>query len=515
MTDAHPEVRAAEVGQAVGEAADEAVLHAPPDRGLRHIAARGTIINAAFEIGLAGLGSVRRLAVAAFLTRAEFGIWGVILPIVITLSWVKQIGVGDKYIQQREADQEAEWQHAFTLELVMSVAFFVLLCGVFPLYSLAYGHSEIVLPGVVLGFSVVITALQSAAWIPYRNLQFGRQRTLTAVDPVVSIVATVGLGAAGLGYWALVLGVVAGSVAGAVVCVATCPYPLRLRFDWPRLRSYASFSWPLLGGGFSRMIVVQGSLLTANHTVGLAGIGIIGLATTIATFADRVDAIVSGTIYPAVCRIVDRLDAMAEAYVKSNRIALMWALPFAVAVALFADDFVDYLLGERWRPAVGLLRAFALTCGFAQVGFNWGVFMRAINRTRPLFVAALLDLGVFFAVAIPAMLLFGIWGYAAGFAATTLVQFGIRGWYMRRLFPGFNVLRQLLRGVLPVVPPAGLILLERALAPAGRSPARAVAELIAYAAVAVAATYVFERRLIAEAVGYLRRPQRSPAPAVT
>jgi O-antigen/teichoic acid export membrane protein len=261
--------------------------------------------------------------------------------------------------------------------------------------------------------------------------------------------------------------------------------------------------------------VVQGSLLTANHVVGVAGIGTIGLATSIATFADRVDQIVSGTIYPAVCRVVDRVDAMAEAFVKSNRVALMWALPFAVGMALFASDFVDFVLGDRWRPAVGLLAAIALTTGFGQVGFNWGVFMRAVGNTKPLFVAAALDLSVFFVVSIPAMFAWGLAGYAVGLAATTIVQLAIRGWLMAGLFPGFNVLRQLIRGVLPVVPPAAVVLAARLLAPGHRSLSRALAELVAYVAITLAATYVLERRLLAELVGYLRGPGPAPARAAT
>jgi PST family polysaccharide transporter len=346
-------------------------------------------------------------------------------------------------------------------------------------------------------------------------MDYTRHRVLTSVDPVVAVLVTIAFGAAGFGYWCLVLGVVAGSIAGSVVCVATSPYPLRLRFSWNRVRSYAGFSLPLMGGGFSRMVVVQGALLTANRTVGLAGIGAIGLATTIATFADRVDGIVSSTIYPAVCRVRDRVDAMAEAFVKSNRIALMWAMPFAVGVALFAGDFVDYVIGERWRPAVGLMAAIALTCGFAQVGFNWGVFMRAMGNTRPLFVAAVLDLSVFFVVSIPAMIVFGLTGYAMGLVATTIVQLAIRGWFMARLFPGFNVLRQLVRGILPVVPAAAVVVVVRNVAPDGRSLPRAVAEFAAYVVVTVAATFILERRLIGEAIGYLRKPRHHAAAAAT
>jgi hypothetical protein len=153
--------------------------------------------------------------------------------------------------------------------------------------------------------------------------------------------------------------------------------------------------------------------------------------------------------------------------------------------------------------------------GFAQVGFNWGVFMRAVGKTRPLFVAAVLDLSVFFVVSIPAMLAFGLAGYAAGLAATTFVQLLVRGWFMARLFPGFNVWRQLVRGLLPVIPATALVLLVRQVAPDGRSAGRAAAELAAYALVTIAATCVLERRLIAEAIGYLRRSERPAAAATT
>src|SRR3954453_5531066 len=117
---------------------------------LRVRTARGTLINSAFQVGLAGLGLLRRVSVAAFLTRAQFGVWGIILATLITLVWLKQVGIADKYIQQSEPDQERAFQKAFTLEFSLSVAYFVLCCAVLQLYGLAYGHSEIVLPGMVL-----------------------------------------------------------------------------------------------------------------------------------------------------------------------------------------------------------------------------------------------------------------------------------------------------------------------------------------------------------------------------
>src|SRR5687767_7088065 len=90
-------------------------------QSLRTHTARGVMINSAFQVGLAGLGLLKRVAVAAFLTASEFGVWGLLLTTLITLAWLKQIGVGDKFIQQSEDDQVLAFQKAFTIELAYTL----------------------------------------------------------------------------------------------------------------------------------------------------------------------------------------------------------------------------------------------------------------------------------------------------------------------------------------------------------------------------------------------------------
>lgn len=480
---------------------------------LRQHTARGTLINSAFQIGLSGLGALQRVVVAAFLTRAEYGIWGVLLASLFAFAWLRDVGIGDKFIQQSEPDQEAAFQKAFTLELTVSIGFFVVAAIGLPVWAAAYGHTEIVLPGILTALAVPIQAFETPTLIAYRRLQYGRQRMLTAVNPVVTSAITVGLAVAGAGYWSFVWGAVTGALAGALVCTVTSPYRLRLRVDRATVRGYASFSWPLVGAGLSNVVATHGSLLVANHVAGLDGIGAIGLATGIALFAERVDAIVSQTIYPAVCAVAHRSELLAEAFVKSNRLALMWAMPFGVALALFADDLVAFALGDRWKSAVGLIAAFGLTVAFGHVAFNWHIFLRAVNNTRPIFVGAVLDIVVFLGVGVPAMLAFGLAGYAAGFAASTFVQILLRNYYMRQLFVGFHVFRQLARGIAPTAPPTALILLFRAVIDVDRSLPVALAELAAYTGGVVVLTFLFERSLVAEMLGYLRRGIARPPSA--
>jgi PST family polysaccharide transporter len=473
-------------------------------RSLRQHAARGTLINSAFQVGLAGLGFLRRIVIAAFLTREEFGIWGILITTLMTLAWLKEIGVADKYIQQSEPDQELAYQKAFTLELLLSGAFFVLMAVALPVYAVVYGREEIIVPGLVLALSVPISAFESPLWIAYRRMQFVRQRTLAAIDPVTTTLVTIALGIAGAGYWSLVAGTVAGSLFGAVAATVTSPYPPRLRFERGTARAYASFSWPLLGYQLSNLAVTQGLLLVAASAVGVAGVGAIALASVIASFADRVDTIVSETIYPAVCAVATRTELLFEAFVTSNRIALMWGMPFGVGLALFSADLVHFAIGDQWEPAIGLLAAFGVMAGFKQVAFNWQIFMRAVDRTKPIFVVAAVNLVAFLAITVPLVLTSGLTGYALGSSIGLVIQLAARTYFLRGLFPRFRAIRQLARAVAPTVPAAAAVLGVRLVAGSEQSLPAAIAMLALYVLITLVATWVFERSLVSEVLGYVR-----------
>ena len=489
---------------------DSPELPAAPQRidssrfGLRQLAARGVLINAAFQVGFAGLGLVQRFAVAAFLTTAEFGLWGIVLIVVLTLSWLKEVGISDKYVQQDEPDQELAFQKAFTLELLYTGGFCLFVLASLPLFAVIYGTSDIVLPAAVVTLSLIGGALQAPIWISFRSMRFVRQRTLEAINPVLGTVIMVSLAAAGAGYWSIVAGMVIGSFAAAAAAIATSPYPLRLRYDRGTLRSYVRFSGPLLFAAVAGLVIVQGTMVVGSIEVGLAGLGALTLASSLLAFSERIDQLITRTIYPAICAVADRRELLYEAFVKSNRLALIWGLPFGIGMALFADDLVHFVLGDRWDLAVPLLQALGITTALRQVAFNWSTFFNALGRTAPQAVSAAVLVGVFAAVTVPAMFAWGLDGFIVGTVASLVVELVVREVYLRRLFPGFRMVALIARALLPVVPGALLVLGLRALESGPREPAYAVLELAAFIACTAAATFARERPLVREILGYLR-----------
>lgn len=482
-------------------------------RTLRQHAARGAIVNALFQLGFVTLGLLKGVVVAAFLTPDDYGVWGILLISLATVTWLKTVGASDKYIQQSDADQERAFQEAFSFELLLTVAFGLLFAALVPLLALLYGEPRLVAPGLVLALTMPLGALQAPIWVFYRRMEFRKQRILQAVDPIVGILVTVVLAATGSGYWSLVIGTLAGVAAGAVVALAFASYRLVLRFDRSVARSYLSFSWPLMVAGASSLVVAQGAVIIGEAKLGLAGAGFISFASAIAFYSTRVDGVLTQTLYPAICAVRDRADLLFEAFDTSNRIALMWGVPFGLGLALFAPDFVDFVVGEKWLPAVFLLQVFGFSMGVGHIGHNWDAFYRARGQTRPVAIWSTIGMLSFLAIAAPLLVLEGLDGFAVGMGVVALISLGVRLAYLNRLFSAFRVVSYSARAIGPSVPAGVAVLLVRAAGDAERSPAVATGELVLYLTITAVATLWLQRGLLRELRSYLRTAA-APSPTV-
>ena len=491
----------------MADAATDVRPFAGGDVGLRTRAARGTIVNGAFLVGVNVLGVVRGLAAASILTTTEYGEWGLLMAAFMTLIALGSVGIDDRYVQQDEPDQRRAFEVAFTLQMALGVVFLAVLLVGMPLFALLYGREEIIAPGLALALGLPALALQMPLWAHYRRMDFARQRRLQAIDPVVSLVLTVVLALAGLGVWSLVIATIAGSYCTAVAAILSSPYALRLRWERRALRDYTDFSWPLFLAALTTIVMVQVPTVVTAHDLGVSAVAGIALAASLSAFARHVDDVVTTTLYPAICAVKHRTDLLFESFWKSNRLALLWSTPVGCGLALFAGDLVPAVLGEQWRFAVGLVTAVAVAVTLDQAGFNWTAFFRARGETRPIAVAGVLTLVVVLAVAVPLLVTEGLTAFGVALGVATLASVALRLWYLRRIFPDRAVVRQLVRGMLPTLPALAAVLAVRLAAP--DVPAGAEAAL--FAVLAAAVTWRAAGPLLREAVGYLA-PRLTPPP---
>ena len=496
---------------APGATRDERLLGIPNVR--RHLA-NGMLLTSAFQLGIVGLSALRGLVVAVFMTRADYGLWGLIgFTLWAALGLKTQFGANDKYIQQSDENQEQAFQRAFTVELIFAAATAPAAAGISVLFAVVSGHPAVLAPSAVLLLLLPSTALQFPLAVFYRQLDFRRLRMLQSVEPLVAFVATLALAVLGFGYWAFVLGAVAGSWCGSIVALRASPFRLALRYQRGTLRTYVGFSAPLLVSGVAVLALFQVIYLVGVGPLGLAGLGAFTLVGNMVQFTDQADNIVTETLYPAVCAVRDRVALLSEMFVKSNRLSLMWAVPFGIGMTLFGDDLVRFVLGTQWLPAVPVLQIMGAVTAVHHVGYNWSAFVKARGITWPIAVQAVAVTAVVIGTGIPLMYDHRILGLAYAFALGEAVALVTRGFVIARFFDGVQILPHLLRAFAPTVVAALPVLGLRWITGDEHSLLASASVFTLYVVVTAGATWMLERPLLVEALSYLVRRQR-PAVAV-
>ncbi len=324
-----------------------------PRAELRRRTLRGTVVTAGFLVLIDGLVLIQGLIVTRLLGPRQIGLYGVVSTTVISLVALKRVGIDEAFVQQDEADQEREFHYAFTLELGLSLVMCLVIAALSPLIAAIYRDQQLLPLMLSLAYLPLAFALLSPMWVFFRRMDYRRQRSLQAIQPLVGFVVTVPLAAAtNLGVWSIIIGQMAGYVAAITAAVAVSPYRLKLRYDRQTMKRYLRFSGPVFVTVVSAMVLAQGTILIIKLHDGLAAAGYITLAVTLTRYIDRADQIVTATIYPAICAIQGHTRALEEMYEKSNRATLLWVAPYAAGLVLFAPDLVQFVLARRGaRPS--------------------------------------------------------------------------------------------------------------------------------------------------------------------
>ena len=477
-----------------------------PAGELRQRTARGVLLNGAVVGGSEFLLVLQGLIVTAILGPELIGLYGAVSATAVTITGLKRVGIDEEFVRQTEADQEEEFQRAFTLDLSLSLLLALVIAAAAPLVALAYGDERLLPLTLAVSYLPIAFSLQAPSWIFHRRMDFLRQRRIQAIVAVVTFAVTVPLVALGVGVWSLVIGPFVANATGVAVAIAQSPYRLRIRRDSRASRRYLRFSGPIFASVLAMLVVLQGQVLAFDVAEGLAAAGFVTLAVTLTRYADRVDRILASTIYPAICAVQGRTETLTEIFVKSNRIGLAWVVPFCGALVLFAPDLVEFVLGNDWEPAVGLLQGLAVATGLGQVGYNWFAFYRAANNPGPQTLESAVVVTSFLLLAVPGLFVWGFDGFVAGRVAGALLTVAVRRRYVKRLLPGVGLLRLAIRGLAPAAGAAGLVLGLRLALWGEREAAQAAVEACLFVAATVGLTWLLERDLFGEAGRYLRAP---------
>jgi PST family polysaccharide transporter len=359
------------------------MVDVPPADELRAAAVSGVRWSslARLTTEVVQLGSI--VILARLIVPAEFGRYAIALIGQEVAYLIVAGGLGNALVQRKTLRRE-HLQSGMALGLIAGLALGALML-------VAAGLLFVPIFGARTAFFLKLMAplclVSAAGLVPMailrRRMAFRRLSEIEVLNTVVRVVVCIVLALVGLGGEALVLGVVAGSLAMTIVACISAPPPLpklervaaRELLDYGLPASMAAVSWI----GFSNCdYVIIGARLGALQT------GLYFRAYTLAVeYQAKVGIIMAQVGFPVLARTRDASD-LTGLYRQMVRLLTIVLFPLLVLLTIVAPVLVPFLFGPRWSAAIVPVQILAVGGAATLVIDAVGTVLMATGRTRAL-----------------------------------------------------------------------------------------------------------------------------------
>jgi lipopolysaccharide exporter len=330
------------------------------------------------------LATISTLVLARLLLPSDFGLVALGTTTLSILTSITNISLSEALVQHRDPSPH-HYHTVWTLNLLRGI----LIGSVFALIAVpaARYYSDYRLEDVMfaLSGSAILNGLENPrAIMLVKQLIFWQQFMLQVSQKLVALIASVLIAVIYHSYWALIGGILLGQLVGVLVSYTVLPF--RPTFSIAHVRDLLSFSiWLTLCEAINTINWNFDQLLVGKF-IGKTALGYYTVGNNLAVMPSReATAPLTGTLFPAFSNLADDPVRLAAAYQRAQTLVTAIALPAGVGMALIADPLVRLAMGEKWLPAVLVIRILAAVFAFQTFGSLAQPLAMAAGRTQLLF----------------------------------------------------------------------------------------------------------------------------------
>ena len=345
---------------------------------------RATAWSFAAEIAAKIIVPVTNIILARLLTPDAFGIIASVNMVVSFADMFSQAGF-QKYIVQHEYEtKESLFQGAsvsFWTNLSAGTFFWLVICIFRNTIADFVGN-----PGYGLGLAVAALSLPLMSFSSVQEALFQRQlnykilfyrRILVSLLPFF---VTIPLAVIGLGYWALIIGTLAGNLLKAVILTVASEWKPNLFFDFSLLKQMLSFSTWTLFESLAMWASTYIDILIISNALGAFYTGLYkNSQTTVTSILTIVTSATTTVLFSALSRVQSDEKKYNEIFYTFQRNVAVFVIPLGVGIFWFSDLITKILLGPQWIKASSFIGIWGLCTSLVCV---YGTFSREVYRSK-------------------------------------------------------------------------------------------------------------------------------------
>jgi O-antigen/teichoic acid export membrane protein len=290
-------------------------------------------------------------------------------------------GVHVALIQNSQATHD-DFHAAWTLRLLQCLAAAALVLALAPATAAFYGDDRIVDVMLVLAAATLLPGLENIGVVSFqKELRFSREFIFAGAKKLAGFVITIALAIWLRNYWALVIGTIAGRVAGIGLSYAL--HPFRPKPTLQAMRPLLSISSWVLAGNVAAYLATRVDKFIVGRRAAADTMGAYTVADELAALpTTELLAPLGRVLFPAFSLMRDEPERLRDAFRMAFGVQCVVAMPAAVGMAVLAEEVVLVLLGEKWTEAIPFVRILALAGLAVALSHAGSYVLMALGRVR-------------------------------------------------------------------------------------------------------------------------------------
>jgi len=346
-----------------------------------------TIRGGAARLGSQAASLALRMGALVVLARLlgpkDFGLVGMVTALTGVLTWFRDFGLSAAAVQRADITRD---QHStlFWINVLVGALLALVTLAAAPAIAAFYHEPSLLWVAAVLGTAFLFNGvgIQHSALLQ-RQMRFTALAVISLVSLMVGTAIGVGGAAVGFGYWAL--------VATSVTTPLVASIGFWLATGWvpgmPRrragIRSMMHFGGTLTLNGIIAYIAFNADKVMIGRFLGVDAIGIYGRGFQLVSVPiDNLNSAVGEVAFSALSRLQNDPARLRSYFLKGFSFVLGLTLPITIACALFADDVVLVLLGQKWQASTEIVRLLAPTIAVMAVINPTGWLIYSLGLVR-------------------------------------------------------------------------------------------------------------------------------------
>jgi O-antigen/teichoic acid export membrane protein len=320
------------------------------------------------------------MVLARILEPQDFGLVAMVTVVTGVFALFKDAGLSMVTVQ-RATIGHREISTLFWINMLVGTLLALATAGLAPSLAAFYQEERLFWVTIALatGFMLNAAGVQHSA-VLQREMRFAALAAVEITAQIVSVVIGIVMALRGSGYWALV------AMAVTVPAVSTiCVWSIGAWLPSMPRREAGLGTMIRLGGTMTLNAVVVYVAYNLDKVLlgrlwGAGALGIYGRAYQLVTIpTDNLNSAIGWVAVSALSRLQGEPERFKSYFLKGYSLVLALTLPVAIISALFADDVVLVVLGQKWTDAIPVFRLLAPTIvAFAFINpLSWFLFSTA------------------------------------------------------------------------------------------------------------------------------------------